>query len=97
VQNKEVRQGLILEPRQFALTDGRAVYEASAAKQKLAHPLVDGRVVPAGRKGRFEIAIEAPRRPGAEAAVLGLHKDRRGTGPLSAQGVHAWLTANQSS
>ncbi len=42
VQNKEARQGLILEPRQFALTDGRAVYEASAAKQKLAHPLVDG-------------------------------------------------------
>ncbi len=61
VVNKEASQGLTLEPRQFALTDGRAVYEASTAKQKLAHPLVGERVIPAGKKGRFEIAIEAPK------------------------------------
>ena len=60
VWNKEPSQGLIIEPRQFALTDGKAIFAPADVARSLPHPLSGERVVPAGKRARFQLAYEVP-------------------------------------
>lgn len=60
VWNREQRQGLIVQADQFVPTDGSTRFRPSGVTSRLAHPLVGERVVPAGRKARFEIGYEIP-------------------------------------
>lgn len=58
--NKDGRRGVIIQPVQFTLTDGQRTFTQSAATAKLLRGLVAERVIPAGGRGRFEIAFEVP-------------------------------------
>jgi len=60
VWNKEPSQGLIMERRQFVLMDGRTTFQPADVTAASPHALTDERVVPAGRRARFELVYEVP-------------------------------------
>lgn len=61
VSNTMPKDGVIAQPEQFVLSDGQVEFKESGATEKLVHPLLGEHVVPAGRRGRFEVAFEVPK------------------------------------
>lgn len=60
IVNRQTPQGLVVQLEQFVLLDGGTEIQASGATERLPHPMTAERVVPGGRRARFEIAFEVP-------------------------------------
>lgn len=58
--NREAHSGLTVQPQQFSILRSATTIEASAASDRLRHPLAGERTVSAGTRARFEVAYEVP-------------------------------------